>query len=178
MKDISSKSVPNIYLIGMMGSGKSVTGKKLAELMEMDFIDLDEALEKEESRSIAEIFRAEGEEFFREQETKVLNRVSSLRSNVIATGGGVILQEENISIMKDAGIMVYLETSLQQVWERVKGKKGRPLIEGPDPRKKLDEIFKSRKSTYEEICDFSVLTDGRSPADVAKIIEMKIAGKS
>ena len=154
----------------MMGSGKSVTGKVLAEQMDMEFKDLDEIIEKKTGRSIAQIFKLDGEEAFRVLETRSLVEISSVKNNVIATGGGVILKQDNVGIMKDTGILIYLETSLDVLWDRVKNKQDRPLIQGEDPKLNLTLILKARKELYERISDLKVETDGKSALEVAKNI--------
>ncbi len=162
--------MPNLYLVGMMGSGKSVTGKRLALFLNYSFVDLDEKLEKRAGKSINEIFEKDGEVFFREQETAVLNEVASGDRVVVATGGGCILRPGNLERMKATGQVCYLETSLECLWERVKNKKDRPLLRGQDPRAKLEAIFSERRALYEKAADFQVPTDGQTAEAVAKKI--------
>src|SRR5688572_7312409 len=102
----------NLYLIGMMGSGKSVTGKKLAEILGTLFIDLDERVQDRTRRKITDIFEKDGEAYFRQQETAALAEVCKEGPAVIATGGGTILSAENVERMKATGKVVFLETSL------------------------------------------------------------------
>lgn len=160
----------NIYLIGMMGSGKSVTAKALAAELDMLYKDLDEIIEKKTGRSITDIFKLDGEEAFRELETRSLIEITSLKNTVIATGGGVVLKSENVGLMKDSGIIVFLETGLETLWERVKHKSDRPLLNGPEPKLKLTAILKERQSIYEKVADIKVPTDGKTAQQVAKLI--------
>ena len=160
----------NIYLIGMMGSGKSVTGKKLAALLGYEFLDLDDRIQEQSRRTIPDIFEKEGEDYFRDQEAAVLRTACELPRHVIATGGGSILRPENVQRMHKTGKIVYLETSPEVLWERVRGRKDRPLIQGENPQENLVAILSKRKAIYEKVCDLRVGTDGQSPEAVAKKI--------
>ena len=162
--------MPNIYLVGMMGSGKSVTAKQLARLLNFGFVDLDGVMEKKHGSSIPEIFARKGEPFFRDEETVLLKEVSKKENQVIATGGGLVLKSENRIIMHETGTVVYLETALATLIERLRGKKDRPLLQGGTLEERVAKIFLERKSLYEKICDFSVTTDGESAESVAKKI--------
>lgn len=162
--------MPNLYLIGMMGSGKSVTGRCLAAMLNRAFFDLDEKLEKRFGKTINEVFEKEGEQYFRDEEEAVLNEVSASAPCVVATGGGVVLRPRNLERMKASGKICYLETSLDCLWERVKNKKNRPLLKSDDPRKNLERIFAQRRGIYETAADFAVDTDGETAEAVAKKI--------
>jgi len=170
--------MPNVYLIGMMGSGKSLTGKNLAVLLKYDFLDLDERVEKKNGCAISEIFTQKGEPFFRDQESLVLREVPQKGSSVIATGGGIILRPENVRHMRSTGRVVYLETSLGMLWQRLEGKKDRPLLKVQDGPKALEDIFLKRKKIYEKACHDSVATDGKNPEEVAHevavLLELKL----
>lgn len=158
----------NIYLVGMMGSGKTVTGKKLAELLSYSFLDLDERIQQKSGRTVSEIFEKDGESSFRDQERKVLEETISTDKQVVATGGGAVLRSENISLMRRAGKVVFLDTSLNVIWDRVKNKKDRPLLKGDNPFEKLKKIFYDRESIYQDAADFIVNTDGLSADTAAK----------
>ncbi len=157
----------NIYLIGMMGSGKTTSGRELAKMLSLSFVDLDEQIIQKEGRSIADIFKKEGESYFRRSEADALREVSHLSNQIIATGGGIVLSGENRSIMKKSGEIVYLKTGLDTLWERVKGKKDRPLLQGPDPKKALSDLFKFRSPLYDETADKVYVTDEKNPAQAA-----------
>ncbi len=162
--------MPNIYLVGMMGSGKTVTGKLLALLLHYGFTDLDETIEEKHKRSISEIFEKEGEFFFRDQETKILTKVCAVTAKVIATGGGTVLRPENVRKMKASGKVIYLETSLEELWERVKEKTDRPLLKSESPKEALRKIYEIRRPIYERICDLKVNTDRKTIEKVANQI--------
>ena len=162
----------NLYLVGMMGSGKSVTGKKLAALLGYAFVDLDQWIEEKHRRSITEIFEKEGETFFRAQEAVLLAEACGAGPRVVATGGGTVLRPENVERMQATGKVIYLETSLGLLWHRVKSKQDRPLLKGADPKTSLASIFEARRPLYEKSADFSVNTDGQTAEKVArKILE-------
>ena len=170
-KGIYSKyKMDNLYLIGMMGSGKSVTGKKLAALLKWSFVDLDDVLQKEEKKTIAQIFESQGEDYFRNHETEMLNRISLGDRQVIATGGGIILREENNQQMLLTGTVIYLETSFEMLWQRVRGRDERPLLKTADPKGTLKGIFEKRKAIYERIAQKSVNTDDQTAEMVAEKI--------
>jgi len=167
----------NIYLVGMMGSGKTVTGKALANLIDYVFVDLDAEIQAKEGRSIPEIFAGSGEPYFRDLESSVLGHFSKKGGQVIATGGGIVLREENVQLMKKTGKVVLLKASAESLWRRVQYSKDRPLLNKPDPFGTLRQILIDRESYYENACHFSVLTDGMIAEDVAsEIREMLRSG--
>ena len=165
----------NVYLIGMMGSGKTVTGKILASLAGFDFVDLDEEIQKRTRNSISQIFEKQGEEYFRFKETAILKEVSLLKDCVIATGGGIVLRDDNVQLMQNTGSLIYLESSPETLWQRVKDKKTRPLLAGENPQNRLNEILTERKSKYESVSNHRIVTDGLSPETVAKKIIEELA---
>ncbi len=160
----------NVYLVGMMGSGKSVTAKKLAALLGCGFVDLDQWIEERHHRSINEIFEKEGEAFFRGEESEILKEVCGAGPRVVATGGGTVLRPENVERMRATGKIIFLAATLEVLWERVKAKKDRPLLKGQDPKASLAGIFQVRRPVYEKVCDFSVNTDGQTAEAVARKI--------
>jgi shikimate kinase len=164
----------NIYLIGMMGSGKTVTGKALAGLIDYAFVDLDAEIQAKEGCSIPEIFASRGEPYFRDAETSVLDSFSKRSRQVIATGGGIVLRDENVQRMKKTGKVVLLKASAESLWQRVRYSKDRPLLNKPDPFGTLKQILGDREGHYENACHFSVLTDGEIAEDVASEIREMI----
>ena len=150
----------HLYLIGMMGAGKSVTGKKLAVLLRRPFTDIDCLIEKRNGMSIADLFARKGESFFRDQETALLNEVSSgAPPTVFATGGGIVLRSENVERMRETGRIVYLETSTDVLWERVKGKNHRPLLKVDHPKEALAQILNKRCELYRDAAHLTINTD-------------------
>jgi len=166
--------VKNLYLIGMMGSGKSATGKWLAKKLDFSFVDLDLEIEKEARVAINEIFRSRGESFFRNLEKEALGRAAARSSQVIATGGGIVLDPANRLLMKDTGTVVYLRASVEVLFERLKEKKDRPLLNRPEPKEVLGRIFQDRRSLYESCHEGAVDTEGKTPKEVAEEIVVKL----
>lgn len=160
----------NIYLIGMMGSGKTSTGKALARLLKMDFMDLDDEIETQTRLTVNEIFAQKGEPFFRAEERKALARVGVGQNTVVATGGGIVLNPENVTILMRTGRVVYLAASFETLWGRVKGKRDRPLISVPDPKGTFLKLFEVRRPLYEGASANAVATDGKTPEAVAREI--------
>lgn len=160
----------NIYLVGMMGSGKSVTGKSLATMLNCGFVDLDDLIQDRTKKTIVEIFETQGEAHFRHEESKLLKEVALGGPRVVATGGGTVLNPDNVLRMKETGKVVFLETSIDVLWDRVKNKKNRPLLKSDDPKSTLLKIFSERMPVYESIADFRVPTDGQGPDAVAEKI--------
>lgn len=164
-----------IFLIGMMGSGKSVTGRSLAGLIQAAFIDLDRSIETRAGLSIANIFKKHGETQFREMESRELRALADLPGIlIVATGGGIVLRPKNIRWMKDHGTLVYLETSLEVLWQRVKGNRRRPLLASENPQGVLEKLYGERRPIYEEAGMLRVQTDGRTAEDVAQEIRSQL----
>ena len=168
----------NVYLVGMMGSGKTVTGKALSGLLGDVFVDLDAAIEARERRPISEIFAGSGESYFRDVETSVLEHFSKQNNQVIATGGGIVLREENVRCMKGSGQVVLLKASAETLWQRVRYSKDRPLLNKPDPFAALRQILLDREGFYEKACHFTVLTDGKIADDVAREIQQMVRART
>ncbi len=163
----------NIFLIGMMGSGKTVTARELAKTLGMKAIDLDELIEARTGKSINAIFEQDGEPAFREVETKLLFEVSLLDGQVVGTGGGIVLQPGNIKRMREQGTVIYLKTNLDVLWDRVKSKKDRPLLKTDAPRRALEVLYESRAPFYEMAAHHAVMTDGKTARQVAHEITEK-----
>src|SRR3989338_8170656 len=140
--------MPNIYLTGMMGSGKSVTGKRLALKLGHTFLDLDALIQKKSGKTITQIFSEKGEDFFRNLEAQALKEASQSELKVVATGGGTVLRAANVDLMKATGKIIYLDTSVETLWDRVKDNKDRPLLRGGQPQEKLLEIYAYRRPIY------------------------------
>ena len=140
------KIMKPIFLCGFMGCGKSTVGKRLACALKCSFIDMDDYIEKQEGRSISEIFEAEGEEYFRNLETETIKKLGN-EKGVIATGGGALLREENGRAAKKFGIPVFIDTKFSVCYNRIKGDKNRPLAYN-SKREDLKRLFDKRKRLY------------------------------
>ena len=156
----------SLYLVGMMGSGKTSTGRPLAERLGYGFVDADAVIEQVAGCTIPEIFERGGEEDFRTLETQVLRSISERHSLVVATGGGVVTRSENWGIMHQ-GIVIWLDVERSQLLERLRNDSTqRPLLMTADPAETLDEILKQRRPLYDE-ADLTVVIESESPAVVA-----------
>ena len=154
----------SLYLIGMMGSGKSSTGRPLAERLGYGFIDADAVIEKVTGSSISEIFERDGENHFRDLETQVLRSISERHSLVVATGGGIVTRSENWGMMHQ-GIVIWLDVERDQLLLRLqKDSTQRPLLQMNDPGEAVDEILRQRRPLYNE-ADLTVVI-GTETADV------------
>lgn len=157
----------NIYLVGMMGSGKTVTGKVLASLTGFRFVDLDQVIESEQKTTISVLFETKGESFFRDLETRTLRAAAAGTRQIISTGGGIIIRPENREIMKATGTVVFLETGLQWLLKRLRGSTDRPLLKTPDWTSRVEQLVKERMPLYKEAASVSILTDGKTAAQAA-----------
>lgn len=164
----------NIYLIGPMAAGKSTIGKLLAKRLNKEFYDTDTEIIKCTGVEIALIFELEGEEGFRGRETDKLDMLSVLDGVVIATGGGIILKEENRKIMQATGQIIYLRCSVEQQLRRTQFDTKRPLLQIANPRAKLEELMKQRAPIYESIADVIISTNKTNSKRVIKSILDKI----
>ncbi|HIJ22846.1 MAG: shikimate kinase AroK [Gammaproteobacteria bacterium] len=155
-------SAQNIFLVGLMGAGKSTIGKRLAESMGKKFIDSDHEIERRTGVSIPTIFDIEGEEGFRTRETAVIDELTQQRGIVLATGGGAILRPENRSFLSARGLVIYLNASVDQLHRRTRMDRNRPLLQTDDPRARLQSLFDERDVLYREVADLVTGTDERS----------------
>ncbi|MCR5669913.1 MAG: shikimate dehydrogenase [Butyrivibrio sp.] len=166
----------NITLVGFMGSGKTTVSELLAEALDMELVDTDEAITDSEKMTVNEIFAEFGEDGFRNMETELLDFFDAehLRDTVISSGGGLPIREKNREYLKKLGKTVYLRTSAEAVYERLKDDDTRPLLKSEDPMARIKELLDSRKDIYEGCADIIVDTDGRTPVEIAEYIIKKI----
>ncbi|MCR5155780.1 MAG: shikimate dehydrogenase [Butyrivibrio sp.] len=162
----------NIILEGFMGSGKTTVSQLLSQKLDLDLMDTDEAIETTEGRSISSIFEEDGEEAFRKMETELVETIvrDHWRDMVISLGGGLPLREENRSLLKEAGKVIYLKASPETVYERVKGDTTRPLLQCDDPLSKIKELQAARSDLYDAAADMVIDTDGKSPEEITEEI--------
>ena len=150
-----------------MGSGKTSVGKRLANELNLDFIDSDHEIERRTGTTIPIIFDIEGEAGFRKREAAVIDELTARNNIVLATGGGAVLRSENRDRLKARGTVVYLSATAEELYERTARDRNRPLLQTEDPRKKIVELLQERDPLYREIADFSVST-GRQ--NIQKVI--------
>lgn len=162
----------NLILIGLMGSGKTEVGRRLAGSLGLRFVDTDEMVEAETGTTIASIFEGQGERRFRELESLALGRALAAGDGVVATGGGAVLDAANVALMRRTGIVFYLEVTPSEAARRTGGDGTRPLLAG-DGEQVLTGILAGRKSIYEAAAHEVVPTEGLSIEDVAREIEAR-----
>ncbi len=162
----------NIYLIGPMGTGKTAVGKHLARVLAMPFVDSDAEVERAAGVDIPYIFDEEGEPGFRRREHQALVELCAREPMVLATGGGAVLDPANRELLKQSGVVVFLQTSVQQQLQRVGNGRGRPLLKGGREglREKLEQLRITRDPLYRETADVIISTDGRRVPRVAELI--------
>ncbi|HEY2493961.1 MAG TPA: shikimate kinase [Paenibacillus sp.] len=163
-----NQSQDNIILIGMMGTGKSTVGCLLGEQLGYKLVDLDAAVEQEVGCNIASMFANHGEAYFRQAETSMLQKVLTGTQQVIATGGGAVLDPLNCELMKSRGWVVALTAEVNDIVARVQGDGVRPLL-ADNPESKIRAILKERKSAY-LFADYTVDTSQYSVEEVASLI--------
>ena len=156
----------NIVLIGLMGSGKTTIGKKVAEKLNMKFVDTDELIVQKAKKSIKQIFADDGELFFRDLESEVIEEASRQENIVISTGGGAVLREENIDNLKKNGILFHLFAPAEELFERIKDDTERPLINTESPIETL-KIIQARREIFYNQADFKIITSEKTPDETA-----------
>jgi len=158
----------NVILLGFMGSGKTAVGKILSTKLNMDFVDLDDWIEKEAKMTINDIFAKFGEPYFRELEKKMVKKAcDNINNCVISTGGGVILKEENVENLHQAGVLIWLKVSPEKVYDRTKNTSHRPLLNCPNPLEKIKELLSIRTPYYTKAADYIVDTSNLTIEEVA-----------
>ena len=151
-----------------MGAGKTTVGMELAKKLNYKLIDTDHSIENDQSREIIDIFSQDGESFFRNLETLKLKELTNVENAIISTGGGIILKDENRSILNNL-FTIYLKADFENIFNRIKQDTSRPLLLTDDPYNTAKDIFKSRQSVYESF-KIHVRTDNKTPQQVVEEI--------
>ena len=167
------KAAENIYLIGLMGAGKTTIGRYLAKSLSMPFYDSDKAIEELTGVDIPTIFDYEGEEGFRVREQNMIQELTRMRGIVLATGGGAIIREQNRQALKNTGFVVYLQCSIDKILQRTRRDTQRPLLKTDNPRKKLEQLLLDREAYYLSCADFTIETSSMQSKLVAQVITKK-----
>ena len=162
----------NIYLVGFMGTGKTAVGKNVARHLNRRFVDLDSIIEKKEKRPINEIFAQDGEPYFRKVEKQILKETSGLKKDlVVSCGGGIVLDKENIRIMKETGVMICLSARPEVIIARTRKYKHRPLLNVENPEKRIKELLDFRAPFYAQ-ADYTIDTSDITVSEVVdKVLE-------
>lgn len=156
----------NIYLIGFMGSGKSTVARELAGRMSATCIEMDEQIEEQQQMPITQIFEEYGEAYFRGLETEFLRSLVDKENIIVSCGGGSVLRDENAKMMKEHGTIVFLTAKPQTIYERVKDSTNRPILNGNMTVGYIEELMEKRRERYEAVADVSIVTDGKSVAEI------------
>jgi shikimate kinase len=165
----------NVYLVGLMGAGKTSVGKLLARRLGKTFYDCDLEIERATGVRVPVIFDIEGEPGFRAREQKILAELVQRSPVVLATGGGAVLSEHNRRLLKEHGTVVYLCASPQDLWRRTRHDRNRPLLQTADPLAKLTELYRDRDPLYREVADLVVDTGNQSVSSLAHRLEQRLA---
>lgn len=163
-----------IILVGMMGAGKSTVGREYAKRHGLEFIDCDHELEARTGVKIATVFEIEGEAGFRRRESQLIEELAERSGVVLGTGGGVVLAPENRAVLQRRGIVVYLNVPPRVLWERTRHDRSRPLLQVPNPRGRIEALYRERDPLYREVADIVVDGNRGSPAGMVRQLETAI----
>ena len=158
----------HIFLIGFMGCGKSTCAACLCRMTGAEQMEMDQEIVKRQGMEIAEIFRVHGEEYFRDLETELIKEIGNMEPMVVSCGGGAVLREENVNLMKAAGRIVLLTAEPETVFDRVKGSTDRPVLNMN--LSYIKELMEARRPRYEAAADAAVATDGRTAEEICEEI--------
>lgn len=163
-----------IILVGMMGAGKSTVGREYARRHGLGFIDCDHELEARTGVKIPTIFEIEGEAGFRRRESQLIEELVETSGVVLGTGGGIVLDPGNRTVLKRRGIVVYLNVPPRVLWERTRHDRSRPLLQVPNPRERIEVLYRERDPLYREVADIVVDGNRGSPASMVRQLEAAI----
>lgn len=162
----------NVILIGFMGSGKTTVGLRLSYRLRRPVIDTDKEIEREEKRTISDIFAVDGESYFRDRETECLRKLlRSKECRIISVGGGLPLREKNRRLLHELGQVFYLKASAETIYERVKHDTARPLLQGDDPQGKIRRMLAERDGCYASAADVTINVNGKDFEHILDEIE-------
>lgn len=168
IKDME-RNISNIVLVGFMGTGKTSVGVKLADALDMNFIDTDDLIEKNSHKSISDIFAHKGEEYFRNLESQVVDKVCKLKGYVIATGGGIVKREKNVEKLKTTGVIFCLSATPEIILQRTSDYNHRPLLQVEDPLSHIKKMLNEREPFY-ACADYKIDTSNISIDQVVEKI--------
>lgn len=165
----------SIFLVGMMGAGKTTIGRALAQRLGREFVDTDRILVERTGVPVATIFEIEGEAAFRRRESAVLAEYGAQGGCVISTGGGAVLTPENRELMRRHGTVIYLRARIEHLWERTRHDTSRPLLATPDPRGTLSKLLVERDPLYREAAHLIVDTGAQSAASLVARVAAQLS---
>jgi shikimate kinase len=165
----------SVFLVGMMGAGKTSVGKNLARRLGKQFYDSDHVIESRTGVRVAVIFEIEGEAGFRARERAVIEEMTALQDIVLATGGGAVLDPENRNFLRTRGTVVYLRAAVKDLLNRTRHDKNRPLLHTADPKSRLTELFELRDPIYRDVAHVVMDTGSQSLASLVNRLELALA---
>jgi shikimate kinase len=175
----AARSFPgSIFLVGMMGAGKTSVGRLLAQHLDKRFVDADQVIEARTGVRIPVIFEIEGEEGFRSREAGIVDELTRQDDIVLATGGGAVLRPENRAALHGRGTVVYLRASVDELWHRTRHDRNRPLLQTADPRGRLAALLAAREPLYEEVAHVTVDTGSQSLKTLVSRLEGLLARRA
>ena len=164
----------SIFLVGMMGAGKTSVGRLLARRLDKQFFDSDHVIEERTGVRIPVIFDIEGEAGFRKREHTVLSELAGIDNIVLATGGGAVVDPDNRRLLHDCGTVVYLRAAVRELLNRTRHDKNRPLLQTSDPRARLNALYDQRDPLYREVAHIVVETGSPSLSSLVNRLEAKL----
>lgn len=164
----------NIFLVGLMGAGKTSVGKLLARRLGKTFYDCDHEIERATGVKVAVIFEIEGEAGFRAREAKTLAELVKHRNIVLATGGGAVLSANNRKQLSENGVVIYLRAAAADLWGRTRHDRNRPLLKTEDPLTRLQQLYDERDPLYRQVADIIVDTGNQSLGSLAHKLEQQL----
>lgn len=164
----------NLFFIGFMGVGKSTIARMVAKEINARLIEMDETIEAEEGSSINEIFAAKGEEYFRDLETALIERISEQEGMVVSCGGGAVLRPQNLELMKKSGKIIYLSATPETIFRRVRYSNNRPLLRDNMNVEYITQLMEQRIEIYEQAADVIIVTDDKNkPEILVEVLEIQ-----
>lgn len=167
----------NVILIGMMGSGKTTVGRVVAERTGREFIDLDQMIVDRTGKQITQLFQEIGEDGFRNIETKALKELTAATHAVISTGGGIVTRAENRRLLRESGIVIWLDAPPRELLKRIGNDDSRPMLHGGDPLKRIESLVAERREMYADASDIHLDTTEFTPEEIAERIEKEMEGR-
>ena len=164
----------NVFLVGLMGAGKTSVGKLLAKRLSKAFCDCDQEIEAATGVRIPVIFEIEGEAGFRARETRMLAELTARSDIVLATGGGAVLSAENRALLSGNGIVVYLRAAASDLWQRTRHDKNRPLLKTGEPLARLEQLHAERDPLYSSVADVIVDSGSQSVTSLVQRVEQQL----
>jgi len=164
----------NIFLVGLMGAGKTSVGRMLARRLHKEFLDADAEVERVTGVKIPVIFEIEGESGFREREEKMIEKLTAMSGIVLATGGGAVISAANRQLLKTRGHVIYLRAAPEDLWRRTRRDRSRPLLQTADPLGKLRMLYEQRDPLYREVAHLIVDTGSQSVAHLTSRIQQQL----